>query len=71
MDPTARWATRCTLHAALIGRMAVAAVTLTAAQVAPARRTARHRATRHPLLTQAVVASLVLTLGGRERPIAA
>lgn len=66
------------LHAALFGLMAVAAVTLTATQVVLAWLIARHSTTRHTVLTQAVVAGLVLTfvlatvsgflLGGQQPP---
>jgi hypothetical protein len=67
-----------TLHAALFGLMAVAAVTLTATQVVLAWLIARRSTTRHTVLTQAVVAGLVLTfllatasgflLGGQQPP---
>lgn len=66
------------LHAALFGLMALAAVMLTATQVVLAWLIARHSATRHTVMTQAVVAGLVLTfllatasgflLGGQQPP---
>lgn len=66
------------LHAALFGLMAVAAVMLTATQVVLAWWIARHSTSRHTVLTQAVVAGLVLTfllatvsgflLGGQQPP---
>ena len=69
---------RDSLHAALFGLMAVAAVLLTATQAVLAWLIARHCTTRHTVLTQAVVVGLVLTfllatisgflLGGRQAP---
>jgi len=66
------------LHAALFGLMAVAAVMLTATQMILAWWIARHSASRHTVLTQAIVAGLVLTfflatasgflLGGQQPP---
>lgn len=66
------------LHATLFGLMAVAAVLLTATQAVLAWWIARHSPSRHSVLTQAVVAGLVLTfllatasgflLGGQQPP---
>lgn len=66
------------LHAVLFGLMAVAAVMLTATQVVLAWWIARHSTSRHTVLTQAIVAGLVLTfvlatasgflLGGQQPP---
>ncbi len=69
---------RDSLHAALFGLMAVAAVMLTATQVVLAWLIARYSTTRNMVLTQAVVVGLVMTfvlatvsgflLGGQQPP---